>query len=45
VPLAVGLAEFSAGQAGSSSLLLFGVIAIALLALASGFAWQKRTAA
>jgi subtilisin family serine protease len=44
VPLAVGLAEFSAGQSGSSSLLLLGVIGMALLALAAGFAWQKRMA-
>ena len=44
VPLAVGLAEFSAAQDGSSSVLLLGVIAMALLALAAGFAWQKRTA-
>ncbi|MFZ2358940.1 MAG: S8 family serine peptidase [Anaerolineae bacterium] len=43
-PLAVGLADFSAAQGGSSSVLLLGVIAMALLALATGFAWQKRTA-
>ena len=44
VPLAVGLAEFSAAQSGSSSVLLLGVIAMVMLALAAGFAWQKRTA-
>jgi hypothetical protein len=43
VPLAVGLAEFSASQ-GSSSTLLLGVVAMAVLALVAGFAWQKRTA-
>ena len=44
VPLAVGLAEFSAAQSGSSSVLLLGVVAMVMLALAAGFAWQKRTA-
>ncbi|HSN76840.1 MAG TPA: hypothetical protein VL334_17345, partial [Anaerolineae bacterium] len=45
VPLAVGLAEFNAGQGSASSVMLLGVVAMAALALAAGFAWQKRTAA
>jgi hypothetical protein len=43
VPLAVGLADFNATQAGSTTPSLVAVIAVAMLALCAGFAWQKRT--
>jgi uncharacterized repeat protein (TIGR01451 family) len=43
-PLAVGLADFNAAQPSSNGPLLLGVVAMALLALAVGLAWQKRAA-
>ena len=42
-PLAVGLADFNAAQAEATTLPLVAVIAMALLALVAGAAWQKRT--
>ena len=42
-PLAVGLADFNAAQPEATTLPLVAVIAMALLALAAGVAWQKRT--
>lgn len=43
VPLAVGLADFNATQAETTTLPVVAVIAMAMLALSAGFAWQKRT--
>ncbi len=44
-PTAVGLAELNAGQGGSAqSALLVGVVAMMLVALAAGYAWQRRAA-
>jgi hypothetical protein len=43
VPLAVGLADFSAARAGATGLPFVGVFAVALLALGAGLAWQKRS--
>ncbi len=43
VPLAVGLADFSAARSGAAGMQFAGVIAMALIALGAGFAWQKRS--
>ncbi len=43
VPTAVGLAELNASQTGTAqSTLLLGVVAMALTALAAGYAWRRR---